>query len=115
MIRDGKSKKQEPAVKGKKILHYEILEELGRGGMGIVYKAQDTKLDREVALKFLPTNALQGKAEKDRFTREAQAVAELNHNNIAIIHNIEEVDDETFIVMEYIKGQELKDPKGQGS
>ncbi len=60
---------------GKSILHYEITEKLGEGGMGVVYKAEDTKLKREVALKFLPANLLQGKAEKDRFTREAQAAA----------------------------------------
>jgi serine/threonine-protein kinase len=94
---------------GKTILHYKVLEKLGEGGMGVVYKAEDTKLKREVALKFLPTNALQGTAEKERFTREAQAAASLNHTNIAHIYAIEELDDQIFIAMEFIKGQSLLD------
>jgi eukaryotic-like serine/threonine-protein kinase len=100
---------------GKSILHYKILEKLGEGAMGIVYKAEDTKLKRYVALKFLPTNILQGKAEKERFVREAQAAAALNHANIAHIYAIEEVDDPTssdkqiFIAMEYVEGHELSE------
>jgi len=94
---------------GKTILHYKILEKLGEGGMGVVYKALDTKLNREVAIKFLPHHIAPGEEERERFKIEAQAAAALNHPNIATIHAVEEVDGETFIVMEYIKGKELKD------
>jgi serine/threonine protein kinase/tetratricopeptide (TPR) repeat protein len=94
---------------GKTILHYKISEELGRGGMGVVYKAEDTKLDRTVAIKFLPRSVSSNQEERQRFVIEAKAAAALNHNNIATIFNIEEADDELFIVMEYIDGQELKD------
>ena len=94
---------------GQTISQYKILSKLGEGGMGVVYKAEDTKLKREVAIKFLPRHIAANEEERDRFKIEAQAAAALNHNNIATIHNIEEVDDEMFIVMEYIKGQELKD------
>ncbi|MCG8606728.1 serine/threonine-protein kinase, partial [bacterium] len=92
---------------GQQVLHYNVLEKLGEGGMGVVYKAEDTKLKREVALKFLPTNALQGQEEKDRFTREAQAAAALNHPNIAHIYAIDEADGQMFLAMEYIEGQSL--------
>ena len=94
---------------GKTILHYKILEKIGEGGMGVVYKALDTKLNREVAIKFLPHHIAPSEEERERFKVEAQAAAALNHPNIATIHAIEEVDGETFIVMEYIKGRELKD------
>ena len=96
---------------GQTILHYKILEKLGEGGMGVVYKAEDTKLERTVALKFLSLTSI-GEEEKKRFKREAKAAASLNHPNIATIHAIEEVDDVTFIVMEYIKGKELKELTG---
>lgn len=94
---------------GKTISHYKILEKLGEGGMGVVYKAEDTKLKRELALKFLPTNALQGKDEKERFIREAQAAAALNHPNIAHIYAIEDHDGQMFLAMELIEGQSLLD------
>ena len=90
---------------GKEILHYKILEKLGEGGMGVVYKAEDTKLDRIVALKFLPPHISANDEEKKRFIHEAKAAASLNHPNITTIHNIEEIDDKSFIVMEYIKGR----------
>jgi serine/threonine protein kinase/Flp pilus assembly protein TadD len=98
---------------GKTILHYKILEKLGEGGMGVVYKAEDTKLDRIVAIKFLPRNISTNNEERERFVVEAKAAASLNHPNIATIHSIETSDDpdagrETFIVMEYIQGKELK-------
>jgi len=94
---------------GKTILHYKILEKLGEGGMGVVYLAEDTKLERKVAIKFLPRHVAANEEEKQRFVIEAKAAAALNHSNIATIHNIEEADNEIFIVMEYIQGQELKD------
>ena len=93
---------------GKTILHYKILDKLGEGGMGVVYKAEETKLKRDVAIKFLPRQIAASDEERARFKIEAQAAAALNHPNIATIHAIEEVDDEIFIVMEYIDGQELK-------
>ena len=94
---------------GKTISHYKILEKLGEGGMGVVYKAEDTKLKREVALKFLPRQISASEEERKRFKIEAQAAGALNHPNIATIHAIDDVDDETFIVMEYIDGEELKE------
>ena len=93
---------------GKTILHYRIIEKLGEGGMGVVYKAEDTKLKREVAIKFLPHHIQANDEERERMKIEAQAAASLNHQNIATIHAIEETADELFIVMEYIEGQELK-------
>lgn len=94
---------------GKTILHYKILEKLGEGGMGVVYKAEDTKLKREVAIKFLPHHISSNEEERKRFEIEAQAAASLNHPNIATIHAFEESDDRSFIVMEFIDGKELKD------
>ena len=97
---------------GKTILHYNILEKLGEGGMGIVYLAEDTKLERKVAIKFLPPHISIDSEERERFKIEAKAAAALNHPNIATIHAIEEFDDQIFIVMEYIEGKELKDIVG---
>jgi serine/threonine protein kinase/Flp pilus assembly protein TadD len=94
---------------GETILHYKIIEKLGEGGMGVVYKAEDTKLKREVAIKFLPRHISANEDERKRFEIEAQAAASLNHPNISTIYSIEESDSEVFIVMEYIDGIELKD------
>ncbi len=94
---------------GKQILHYKILEELGRGGMGVVYKAEDTRLERVVAIKFLPREIKVNEEERERLKIEAKAAAALNHPNIATVYSCEEVDDEFFIVMEFIDGQELQE------
>jgi serine/threonine-protein kinase len=93
---------------GETILHYNILKKLGEGGMGVVYLAEDSKLERKVAIKFLPGQVSPNLADRKRFEIEAKAAAALNHPNIATIHTIEHSDDEIFIVMEYIDGQELK-------
>ena len=97
---------------GKSILHYKIIEQLGQGGMGIVYLALDTKLDRQVAIKFLPEHIASNADERKRFEIEARAAAALNHPNIATIYNIEEAEGEIFLVMEYISGQTLADYVG---
>ena len=92
----------------KTISHYIILEKIGEGGMGVVYKAQDLKLQRLVALKFLPSNLLGDEEAKARFLREARAAAALQHPNICTIHEIDEADGYTFIVMAYLEGEELR-------
>ena len=96
---------------GQTVSHYRILEKLGEGGMGVVYKAEDTKLERTVALKFLSLTSI-GEDEKKRFKREAKAAAALNHPNIATIFAIDEVDEQTFIAMEFIKGKSLEELLG---
>ncbi|MBU1100267.1 MAG: protein kinase [Bacteroidetes bacterium] len=100
---------------GKNFKHYEILEKLGAGGMGVVYKALDKKLNRQVALKFLPPQLAFNPEMRKRFVIEAQAAAALNHPNITTIHATEEVGDETFIVMEFIEGVELAKKLAQES
>ncbi|MDZ7720217.1 MAG: serine/threonine-protein kinase [Balneolaceae bacterium] len=95
-------------------LHYEIQRKLGQGGMGIVYLAKDTRLHRYVALKFLPAHIAKNEIERQRFEIEARAAAGLSHTNIAQVYAIEEVDDELFIVLEYVDGQELKDVIEEG-
>ena len=96
---------------GETILHYKILEKLGEGGMGEVYKAQDTKLDRFVALKFLPSQLIATEDDKTRFIQEAKAASSMNHPNVCTIYSIEEYNSQLFISMEYIDGKTLKDKK----
>ncbi len=99
---------------GKTISHYKILAKLGEGGMGVVYKAEDKKLKRVVALKFLPSSMMAGESEKIRLVHEAQAAAALNHPNICTIYEIDEADGQQFIAMEFVEGASLKEKIAAG-
>ena len=94
---------------GRIISHYKIVEKLGEGGMGVVYKAEDVKLERSVALKFLASHLLEDEEGRERFLREAKAAAALDHNNICTVHEIDEADGQTFIAMAFIEGPSLKE------
>jgi serine/threonine protein kinase len=102
---------------GQRLLHYEVVEKLGEGGMGVVYKARDTHLDRFVAIKVLPPERVADSERKARFVQEAKADSALNHPNIITVHDAGESDGSVFIVMEYVPGKPLTDlisRKGMG-
>ncbi len=92
---------------GQTISHYKILDKLGEGGMGVVYKAEDLKLERTVALKFLPAHLLGDEEVRKRFEREAKAAAALDHANVCHVYEIDEADGKTFIAMSLIEGESL--------
>ncbi len=99
---------------GQTISRYKVLEKLGEGGMGVVYKAEDTKLERPVALKFLPNHLLGDEEVRKRFEREAKAAAALDHSNVCTVYEIDEADGKTFIAMALVEGESLDKQIAQG-
>src|SRR5262249_1085105 len=97
------------SVIGRTLGHYQILDEISRGGMGVVYRALDVRLHREVALKLLPPELVANAERRQRFIQEARAASSLEHPHIAVIHEIDEVDGVSFIAMELVRGEKLSD------
>ena len=104
----------EPSLIGKTLAHYEVIDALGAGGMGEVYRARDTQLDREVALKFLPAALVRDAEHLARFEREAKLLASLSHPNIAVVYGLHEVEDSRFLAMELVPGEDLTHAIEQG-
>ena len=99
---------------GARLVHYEILEPIGKGGMGEVYRARDTKLGRDVAIKVLPEEFSRDKGRLDRFQREARLLAQINHANIATLYGLEEHEGQQFLVMELVGGETLAERIAKG-
>src|SRR5262252_778941 len=99
---------------GRTLGHYRITEEISRGGMGIVYRATDTRLNRDVALKVLPEDLMHDPERRRRFVQEAQAASSIEHPNVAVIYDADEADGQTYIAMELVRGQKMSDWLARG-
>jgi serine/threonine protein kinase len=99
---------------GRRLSHYEIVDEISRGGMGVVYRAVDVNLGREVALKVLPGDLVHDPVRRERLLQEARAASALEHPHIAVIHEVGEADGVTFIAMELIRGEKLSETLSRG-